>query len=312
MDRALILHVGHRKTGTSTLQRLIFPQFTRVNYFCKDATPASRQLIHAFMYSPAIWRHQGEQIFRQLLADISDRQANCVALISSEGMSTHRIFATPGFVQGYRRDPFLLAAHLRECLAVAQRVGFTALKVIMGIRRQDQYLSSEYATGGYLAPEPGHDFEQQILQILDFNDRYFVDGAWLDYKMTLDLMTEAVGDNNVLMLPLEQLDSQPHEYLERLAAFVGHPLKDPILGHKNVRRVAPDVWQIDGKSMRRGLRKKRFGRLRSLLARPVEIRLSPELKQRILATYRESNQSLASSLNLDLVQYGYYSCGSRD
>ena len=60
--------------------------------------------------------------------------------------------------------------------------------------------------------------------------------------------------------------------------------------------------------MKRAARKKPYGMLRAFLARPTEIRLSPVLKEKILATYLVSNQALASRLGLDLAQYGY--CGT--
>ena len=64
MRRPLILHIGHHRTGTTTLQKHVFPQLRSVAYFCKDATPVSAQVIDAFGHSPAIWRHRGEEIFR--------------------------------------------------------------------------------------------------------------------------------------------------------------------------------------------------------------------------------------------------------
>jgi hypothetical protein len=311
MDRTLILHIGHSKTGTTTLQKLVFPQLTGFVFFCKDRTPASAQIESAFMCSPEIWRACGDSIFNQLCAEMRQKEAAGSALISAEGISAHKIFATlPGAPNNHRRDPFLLAAHLREFQAVAQRAGFDRMKVLMGIRRQDQYLASRYVTNGWLAARLPlqSDFERQTLEIIDPDKRYFIDGVWLDYKTTHDLIAGVAGENNLLVLPVEQLGNEPSRYFSALSAFLGEPLNSLDLERKNVRSIAPDVWQIEAAEIKKAARKKRFGSIRVLLARGAEIRLAPELKEKILKVYRDSNQSLASALNLDLARYGY--CGT--
>ena len=94
----------------------------------------------------------------------------------------------------------------------------------MGIRRQDQYLASRYANGRRDVAKPQDDFERQSLDIIDPDRRYFVDGVWLDYKMTRDLITDAVGKKNVLVLPLEQLATEPSLYFLSLSTFLGKSL----------------------------------------------------------------------------------------
>lgn len=307
MHRSLILHIGHPKTGTTTLQKLVFPQLSRVTYFDRDQTPASTGIVSAFMSSPGIWRQQGDRIFEQLSAEMRDRKADGSALVSAASMSTHRIFA-PWSSNNHWRDPFLLAVHLRECQAVARWASFDDLKVIMGIRRQDQALASRYATYGWQAETPGQDdFERQTLEIIDPERRYFLDGVWLDYKTTHDLVAGVLGETNVLLLPLEQLEDQPSGYCAALSAFLGEPLNADALdlGREKVRGVGQNIWRLKGKLMRRAARRRRLGGLHALLARDAEIRLSEQLRHKILAVYRDSNQRLAASLDLDLARYGY-------
>ena len=309
MDRPLILHIGYHRTGTTTLQMLVFPQLTRVAYFRKDKTLASALILSAFRDSPSIWRLLGNKILGQLLADMGGEKAERPALVSAEGMSTHRIFAAPGTPHSHRRDPFILAAHLRECQAVAQRVGFDGVKVIMGIRRQDHYLASRYVKMASMIDNPGQeDFERQTREIIDHDKRYFIDGVWLDFNRTRELIAEVVGEQNVLLVPLEQLADAPSRYLAALSEFVGEPLDGLVLEQKNARSVAPDVWQVGKKVMNMAARRQRFGKFRALFAQPITIRLSLDLKEEILATYLDSNRSLTSSLKLNLERYGY--CGT--
>ena len=156
----LYLHIGLHKTGTTTLQKCIFPRLSQVSYFYKGAAAASAAVIRAFDGSPTIWRDQGIDLISSLISATSQR----AVLISSEAMSTHKIFAPPAW-RGNQRDPFLLAAHLAECSRRAAQLGYR-VGVIVGIRRQDQYLASRYATHGGLADRPGQlDFERQVSEI---------------------------------------------------------------------------------------------------------------------------------------------------
>jgi hypothetical protein len=308
MERALTLHIGYHRTGTKTLQRIVFPQFKQVAYFCRHANPktateASRQITRAFRFSPEIWSRRGEAFFRELRMDMAKRGLSGDALISAESMSEPFVFHAN---RGLKiRDPLLLAAHLCECAKAAQRVGFDKLKVIMGIRRQDQYLASHYAKTAHGIQEPGqNDFERQTLEIIDPEKRYFIDGVWLDYHAMRRLIAGAVGEDGILILPVEQLEREPVSYLSGLSAFVGEPLNDHGANviRTNARGVTRDVWQINlGKDARRNP----FSRLRHRLKGPAEIHLTTELKEQILTAYRDSNQSFASDVKLDLAQYGY-------
>ena len=182
------------------------------------------------------------------MAELDELGTDGPALISGEGMSAPKIFASPNRISNkVRRDPFRLAAHLRECQMAAARAGFD-VKVIMGIRRQDQYLASRYATHGELADEPGQaDFERQTLEIIDPVKRYFIDGVWLDFKTTRDLIVNVLGVDGVLILPLEQLNDDRSDYFAALGGFLGEVIEpEGETGpRQNVRSVAPDIWRCD-------------------------------------------------------------------
>lgn len=302
----LFLHIGYPKTGTTTLQKLVFPSLSRASYFFDEKTPASAAFVGAFKRSPAIWRQYGQEIFSQFLAEAGGRPA----VVSTATLTDQKIFA-PRKKRVPSRDLYLLAAHLRECWATAKQFGFNRVRIVMGVRRQDQYLASSYAThGGRLADDPGQDdFERQVLEIIDREARYFVDGIWLDYKAARDLMVEAVGEDNVLVLPLEQLNQDGPTYFAALSDFLGEPLYNE-QKWTNVRAVAPDVWRYIDRRVLKLRRRGRLGRYREaihrLFAREFEIRLTPDLKSAVLAVYRDSNLRLADDLGLDLARYGYF------
>jgi hypothetical protein len=222
-------------------------------------------------------------------------------------MSSHKFFARPGW-QGTRRDPFLFAAHLSECRKVALQHDFD-LKVILGIRRQDQYLASRYATHGGLADNPGQlDFERQVLEILE--PRYYLDGVWLDYAKLRDLVVGALGDQSrLIMLPLEQLNEDPQSYLGALSVFIGETL-DYSGDRANVRRVAADRWKLlDNKAIKRlsagGIAARARGAIRRRRPRHSEFFLPSELQAAVLDRFADSNRQLATDLGIDLNRYGY-------
>ena len=42
-EPALYLHIGYRKTGTTYLQKRVFPKMSSVLYFCKGRGPPPRR-----------------------------------------------------------------------------------------------------------------------------------------------------------------------------------------------------------------------------------------------------------------------------
>lgn len=282
------------------MQRLVFPQLTTIAYLPK-ASAARAPFVEAFLGRPDVWRGRGEQILQPLAAAQESRGV----LISAETISAHRLFAAPTSSSKNiaRRAPSTLAHHLRECQTQASKLGLVPLRVIMGIRSQDQYLGSRYGSQGAFASHPGQaDFESQVRDII--GKRYSSDGIWLDYKMSYDLITAEIGASNLLVLPLEQLTVEPAKYLGLLAAFLGEPLKGSSLRRTNSRSPASDVWQIEKQDLQKATRKKPFGWYRARLAREVEFRLTPDLNASILAAYRESNLALSQALKVNLGQYG--------
>jgi hypothetical protein len=283
MNRALYLHIGHHRTGTTYLQKHVFPKLRGLTYFFKGEKPEAQRITNAFLLSPAIWRACGER----LVAPFA--RLNSSVLLSRENMSSHRMFARPGVSR--RRDPFLLAAHLRECRRVAERFGL-ALKVILGIRRQDQYFGSRYAAHGRFASKPSQsDFERQVKEIIDPEQRYFLDGIWLDYAATRDLIADEIGEEALLILPLEQLDSDRSRYLASLSAFlqtdVPHEIDEV---PANVRAVGEDSWllttNVNGRRTDAGT-----------------ITLSDSLRDEILVAYRDSNRRLTEATGIDFASY---------
>lgn len=305
-DRTLFLHVGFQKTGTTFLQKHVFPHMASTHYLHKATTSASKAIIDAFASSPGIWRTQGDAIVRLLVNQIGGApNGRWSALISSEAMSAPKIFARERLRS--RRDPFLLGAHLKECRKSAEENGVT-VKVILAVRRQDQYLASRFTSiGTRVGTLSQRNFERQMKEILDPSRRYFTDGIWLDYKLCRDLMVEALGERNCLLLPQELLANDDASFLRRLGDFIGErSLAENTSGatRENVKAVDHNVWALRETWPRSILR--RCLKAVGLKVKPKRLRITDELKAQVLEVYRESNRHLGRDIQMDLGQYGYY------
>jgi hypothetical protein len=297
-NRAVYLHIGHHRTGTTFLQKRVFSKIDQITYYHKDQTTQAAKLLAAFQMSTLIWKTQGDALLRPF-----SKSAN-PSVISSEDLSCHRLFLSPKIAQ--RRDPCQLAAHVRGLQAAAARYDLE-IRLIIGIRRQDGYLCSRYANlSDRIEGASQADFEQQVRDILNMSSRYFIDGVWLDFEATAQMLAEAVGGNNLLILSLEQLSDHPAAYLGALGGFLGIPIpKDIDPAAVNARSEAENIWRLKHE------RYKFTGRLVNPLMAVLGkkrgiIRLPEDLRAQIIQTYSQSNRRLTKYVSADLGRYGYF------
>lgn len=336
-DAIIYLHIGLPKTGTTYLQKQVFPYLYSLDYlhkplsnFLKDGSDSMYGIIdRAFKHSAVIWEELGDDIFSHLTDDArgastEQRGVNTgqrSLLISDEGIGTGG------------SQPFSLRTHLEKFSAKASDWGFTSLKIICVFRRQDQWLGSHYAQVSDRNPYASQDdFEAFVDAWLDKRRQYYSKGILLDYKILRDQLVSAVGKNNVLMLPFERLQADATAYLSRILEFLEANEGKTIAtlnglsgitsnGVKpNARSLSKNVWAIrdrtftDAKTIRL-----RPGRFFSALGLPTQlplhwpefgreksIQVTDDLKEKVLDVYAQSNRDLAADLHMDLEQYGYY------
>jgi hypothetical protein len=297
-NRAVYLHIGHHRTGTTFLQKRVFSKIHHLTYYHKDETNEAAKLLGAFRASTLIWKTQGDALLRPF------SKPKKPAVISSEELSCHRLFLPQGTEQ--RRDPCQLAAHVRGLQAAAARYDLE-VRLIIGIRRQDGYLCSRYANlSDRIESASQADFERQVRDVLNMSARYFIDGVWLDFEKTAQMLAEAVGGNNLLILSLEQLSDQPAAYLSALSGFLGIPIPEDVdLTVVNARSETEDIWRLKRE------RYKFTGRLMNpfmaaLGKKPGTISLPEDLRAQVIQTYSQSNRRLAKHVSADLGRYGYF------
>jgi len=335
----LFLHLGMSKTGSTYLQKEVFPEVRNINFFdqpMSDVLEGGRQGIMArsFKRSPAIWRSSGDEIFDEILQepknDTQDRSKDVLISDQSAGPQVWQLLPYLGSRwEQERQDPFLLRAHLEELSALAKRWGFSEMKTIVVFRRQDNWIASKYAQRSDRFPNASQShFETFVDYLVDSSRGYFSDGIVLDYMLLREQLTRAVEAENVLMVPFELLNRDPERYLREVISFFDNGVEDGTRLSKrlasqaaqrkhNIRSEEEGVWAIRDRMETRVI-PLRPGRVFSALGLPnsiplrwpefgreTSIRLTRNLREKILEVYAESNEDLATDIGIDLSLYGY-------
>lgn len=283
----LIIHIGLPKTATTFLQHQIFNRTEGLRFVHRSTGPAGHKLCEAFRNlasaaSEEIEEHR-QTIRRRLLRAKakSGTSAAPVTLVSDENISIH----WSRFWDGEGSSPRDLArrfADLRHDLADA----FPAFRVLIGIRRQDQWLGSRYAESSKSKAEFGQpDFDRRMAEVAAVPR---LDGplAWLDYAGTRDAFAEALGRENVMLLPTERLRSDARTLIDEMSGFIGVDLR-------TAYDAIPEASQ-NRRSNRLSIGKNSW-RLRK---NNTPLHLAPALERTLRARFAESNRALAAEIAL--------------
>lgn len=286
-----------------------------------------------FYYSPNVWRERGKELFSQVLGAEPQGDVDTDVLISDEGVGGGVTAPQPWVpmsrpLQDRQNGPYATRCHLEELGRVARVWGFSRLRVIMGIRRQDRKLASGYAeVSDRVRGASQENFERWVRRVLDPGRAYY-DGGGVhhNYYLFWKQITRAVGPQDVLVLPIEQLREDWAAYVERLFAFLDIVAEGLSIRHRlsqsegslrqNVRAAVIDTWCLRT-PMEMGLRPwlgrlvRAWGDVDHLpLPWPdwryePKIRLTPDLKAFILGVYADKNRRLDRAIDdVDLRSYG--------
>jgi hypothetical protein len=113
-------------------------------------------------------------------------------------------------------------------------------------------------------------------------------------------LARALGEENIMVLPYEMMQEDPPDFFSRWADFLGlsdgDTTKLQFLGEQsilkvlNARSLPEDRWKIHPDGMEED----------------EYIKLTGSLRQKLLTTFRESNQKLDDEVEVELKDYGYY------
>lgn len=321
MRPTFYLHIGLPKTGTTYLQREVFPGFSLV--FLDKPRGASLQgvpspeygILDKFVHKdPVVWEDLGSALFDVL---VGTGEPTRDVLLSDEGIGTAG------------RNPSVLRVHLERFQDLAEGRGFGAVRVLLSVRRQDQWLGSHYAqTSHRINGASQATFEAFVEGVLDGTLQHHGIRTLLDYNRLRGHVAAAVGPDNLFVSPYEQFARDPEDYVGSVLRFMGRTTKDvrrvggggAEKGRENARSDRDDRWVLRPRR-RPGVPTIRLrpGRLWVGLGLPVEvplslpdrgrgrhIRMTDDLRRRVLGVYAGSNRSLAGATGLDLERYGYF------
>lgn len=274
--RVLTLHIGLPKTATTFLQRQVFRGDDRLTYiYTRKQGPIEKVFKKQQRVSP--------QRFPKIEKELKALLPGGDILLSDENISMQGQELWRG--EGPRPRSF--------CQRATQLQGMVGtLRVILGIRRQDQWLASRYAESGKVHEEfCQEDFDRRAREICESEAK----GAlkWLDYYNVYKRLSECLGPENLLILPMEVVGDEPEKAIRMLEEFLGvsgwveafERNKDDAKP-RNVLNRGADTWKLKGHE---GM-----------------LQLDGPTKTALLERYSKGNKKLDSILRMELDCYGYY------
>lgn len=262
----------------------------------EDRQSGHRVLSDAFRRAPELWDGPGERLLEDLMIAAGARPDDCRdLLLSEEGMGR----------QASR--PAHLGAHLRALARACRRSGFDRTRVLAFIRRQDTWLASHYAQVSGSNPDAGQkDFERLVAQVADPRGARYGFGMMLDWRALHRTLCDAVGEENVLLIPHERLAADRAEVLDGVGRWLGadrntiQSLQRAAGPHRSNVRSQDGFWALRDRPRTVGpLRLS--GRLRR---RGGRIALTGEISRTILASYAPANAALCDA-GVDVARFGY-------
>ncbi len=212
----VVLHIGLPKTGTTTLQRAVFPRLASVVYAGKDASS------HRFV-TPELGAAMAAVVSSDtILGEVAPRLGRAIAALRETASASTLLISTEALAHPCARDIGLVASRL--ALAVPDA------RILITLRAQDSLALSWFRSHGrfaqYLFLHKGE--SERVPALLEQHAwwRFVVREsragllAMLDFDVVCAAY-EAKFARRVTVLPLELLSADRVDYCARLGSALG-------------------------------------------------------------------------------------------
>jgi hypothetical protein len=203
MNQEIYLHVGYLKTGSTFLQREVFPRMQAVNYVHYNRCPdAFNDIIYTDAYH--------------------FREKETESRIKKECRPGKNIISHEAFIGG---DAAL--CHFMNGKMIAKRLAnlFPGAKVLFVIRNQYDLAISLYKQYVHLGGrKPLRNFLRYGDGVFDTLRRGWTPSVTLhqlDYKPAIDEYAHLFGRENMLILPFEMLSTSPCTFVDTIVQWMG-------------------------------------------------------------------------------------------
>ena len=337
--KQVILHVGYPKTGTTSLQRNVFPTVPDGRFLGKFAKTHSQErdlfpdddiirLRDALNNQLDLHFQRDKADYIALMRCYLENADTSTVILSLEGLTNPLVDTF--YVQ--HKDLSLKARHIHEVFGEGI-ADLATCAILMTVRRQRDIVPSYYAqtvTEGMKSGLYGPDYASFVDFLL--HDRLLGFGVCFEFDRMARCYQDHFGDDSVVVLPMEAVfHAEPVPQLEPLAKLLG---LDLVTLHGQANQSARNVRRAEGggekvyrlnqeekaymKPMRAanafvrdtlGVDVKKVGPIRSLSERmnkSTEADLGGQFDQAIVEHFEPSNRRLDKAFGLDLDAFGYF------
>lgn len=236
-------------------------------------------------------KRDSDQKNRETLVDwLKKRKDGPPSMISCENIASQ----SGGFWNGSGPSPSEVAKFLHG-IRDAASIEANDLKILVGVRRQDQMLGSRYSEKAETDKSCSQeDFERRVKFILESGNQKPAHN-WLYYDVVEQAFSYSFGKENLLMVSQEALASDPRTVIERIGGFCSKNLVDAL----DVAIERGKISSVNKKSS--GSDRWKMGDVAGGLT------LSPEMKDLILSHFAGSNKNFSSEMEKNISSFDYLS-----
>ena len=311
-----VIHIGNHKTGSKSLQRNFFPKIKSRRFIGAPFKFKSEihELFERIKYQDLLTYNskRTSEIYKKLQTCGTLGSENDPVLISDEAL------ITPFFGGKMTADPAVIANRIKDL--------FGNVKILYIIRSQLTLLPSIYTQ--FVPPQwiNQTDFEDRIYSQIQNQLNGMMHG--IKYDKICSYYENLFGKENIKVIPYEMLVNDPKSYYKEICEFIGEPLNENLINEilnitENRRRSRGVIlWEILSDKYEKYRKKYKFGhpskylpflssyKIRSILGnylwkKPIDLKISNELKAVVEKFFGPSNSRLQKMYNLDLARYGY-------